>query len=276
MSAFRSELLVLRKRMAAWILLAITCLLSLSFSYIFPYISYLGASDGEPAADDLPRLLPEQFVSTVVGVFPFYAGFMILILAVLAIGSEFNWETIKTTLMQQPNRLRLLMNKLAALGVAVIVFTVAVFIVGAIASTVIALVEGATLSYPAFGTLLRGLGAGLLILTLWVLLGIALSVLLRSTTMALGLGFLYTLVIEGVIAGFGIDIAFLGTISQGFIRTNTYSLIEPLLGPTLNVGGPGAFAGPFINPWQALAVIVGYIIAFTIIAGAFLRWRDLG
>jgi len=119
------------------------------------------------------------------------------------------------------------------------------------------------------------MGAGWLIMALWTLLGVLLAVLSRGTALALGLGILYGLVVEGLVSGFGNSIALLHDVSLAFLRTNAYSLVAPLTGRTTEAGGPGVFNGPFVDPWQALVVIAGYIVVFAGVSAVVLARRDV-
>lgn len=271
MDSFRAELMLLSKRAATWILLAIAILLSMFFSYVLPYSAYLSG----PSATGLTDLLPERFVSTLVEGFPFYFGMFTLILGALAFGSEYGWGTLKTTLMQRPGRIRLFLAKLAALAVVLVIFTAANFAAGALSSTLVAVREGAAVTWPPVGDIVRGVAAGWLILALWTLFGVLLAVLSRGTALAIGLGIVYGLAIEGVISGFGASIQLLQDVSQAFLRTNAYSLVAPLRGTVAESDGPGAFSGPFVNAGQALLVIVAYVVVFGGVSALVLRRRDI-
>ncbi len=198
MGSFRAELLLLRKRAATWILLAIAVLLSLLFPYVLPYSSYLSQPATQRTAADLQAMLPQSLVSGVLGGFPFYFGTLTLILGALLFGSEYGWGTLKTTLMQHPSRLRLLTAKLAALGAMLALFTSSIFAVGASGSYLVAVREGAAVSWPPLWDLARGVGAGWLLLALWALFGVVLAVLSRGTALAIGLGIVYGLVGRGL------------------------------------------------------------------------------
>src|SRR5690606_9918464 len=106
------------------------------------------------------------------------------------------------------------------------------------------------------------------------LFGVLLAVLSRGTALALGLGILYGLVLEGLISGFGSSIRLLHDVSLAFLRTNAYSLVAPLTGGAGEAGGPGAFSGPFVDPWQALLVVVGYVLVFGAVSALILQRRD--
>jgi len=272
----RAELLVLRKRAATWVLLAIAGALTVFFTYGLPYYAFrsgTNGTNGRPVA--LPTLLPEQLVGTLIGGFPFYLGVISLIFGVLAVGSDYGWGTAKTLLLQQPDRLRMLLGKVAALGIMLVPYTLVVYLLGALSGVTIALIENQSIAWPAFTDLARGLGAGWLILGMWALFGALLATISRGTALAIGLGILYALVIEGIISGFASSLNLLSDLAQGFLRTNAYSLVAPLQSTLGNERGPGAFDGPFVNPWQAFAVVVAYLVTFVAISSVILRRRDV-
>lgn len=274
MGSFRAEMFVLRKRAATWILLAVAAATTIFFSYFLPYLSYLNAPAGEQSAAALQPMLPPQLVSTLLGGFPFYFGMLTLTLGVLVFGSDYGWGTVKTELMQQPGRLRLLLAKVGALGLMLLLFTVVVLLVGAGTSVVVALREDAAISWPPLMDFVRAIGAGWLLLAVWALFGGLLATISRGTGLAIGFGILYGLVVEGFITGFGTSIPLLQDLAQGFLRTNGYSLIAPL-SRSVEEAGPGAFSGPFVDPWQAGLILVGYLLVFGAATGLLLSRRDI-
>jgi len=269
-TAIAAELLALRKRPATWVLLGIYAALSTLFSYALPYLE--GEGPGVP-----PEVLPDRIAGQVIAGFPFFGGVFALILAVLAIGSDYGWDTLKTLLTQGPGRLRLLGTKLAALGVVLVPFTLVVFACGAVASFGIAQAEGATADWPSAWLVLRTLAAGWLILAVWAAFGVLLAVATRGTSLAIGLGILYTLVIEGLTSALAESVSFLEPLVQVFVRANAYSLVEPLglsfEGAAGN--GPGAYTGPLVNAGQALLVLVALAAAFLAASATLLRRRDV-
>ena len=139
-----AELLVLRKRAATWILLGLWTLLGAFFAYVIPY-----ALDPEDAVGGLNELLPRSLAGHLTEGFPFFGGVFALMLGVFAIGSEYGWDTLKTLFTQGPGRLRLFAAKLAALGIVLVPFVLAPFVVGAVASFVIARIEDAPVDWPS-------------------------------------------------------------------------------------------------------------------------------
>lgn len=273
-----AELLLLRKRRSTWILLAIWTALATLFSYLLPYVEYRnGDLGGGPGEVPLEEMLPERFAGHLSGGFPFFGGVFALMLGVLALGSEYGWGTLSTVLVQRPGRLQVFAAKLVALGAGLVPFVLAVYAVGVVASYAIARTEGVDVSWPSASIVVRALAAGWLILAVWAALGVALGVLSRGTALAIGVGILYALVIEGLISAFADQVSLLEPLVEFFLRANAYSLVEGLGASTTGAAtnGPGAFNGPYVGGTQALVVLSAYASAFLLLAGFVLRRRDV-
>lgn len=271
--SLRAELLVLRKRASTWILLEIWATLALVFAYVVPYATYLN----NPTPESLADVLPGNLVGTLMAGFPFFGGVLALMLGVLAFGSEYGWGTLKTLFTQRPGRLHVFGAKLLALAATLLVFVLVVFALGALASYAIAVREGADASWPSLWLLLRGLAAGWLILAVWAAFGVLLSILFRGTALAVGVGILYALVIEGLLSALATQVSLLDPLVEVFVRASGYSLIVGLGASAEDAGdrGPGSFSGPFVGSEQALLVLLSYLTAFLLVAGWRLRRRDV-
>jgi ABC-2 type transport system permease protein len=271
--SLRAELLVLRKRTSTWILLGIWVTLALVFAYVVPYATYLNRSTPANLAD----VLPENLVGTLMGGFPFFGGVLALMLGVLTFGSEYGWGTLKTLFTQRPGRVHVFGAKLLALAATLSVFVLVVFALGGLASYAIAVREGADLSWPSLWLLLRGLAAGWLILAVWAAFGVLLAVLFRGTALAVGVGILYALVIEGLLSALATQVSLLDPLVELFVRASGYSLVVGLGASAEDAGdrGPGSFSGPFVGEEQALLVLVSYLAVFVLVAGWRLRRRDV-
>ena len=267
-----AELLILRKRAATWILLGIWTLLAVFFAYVVPY-----ALDPEDATGGIRQFLPESLAGTLLDGFPFFGGVFALMLGVFALGSEYGWDTLKALFTQGPGRLHVFAAKLTALAIVLVPFVLAVFAAGAAASLVIARIEGAPADFPSAWLLLRAIGAGWLILVPWAALGVLLGVLTRGTSLAIGIGILYALVIEGLLSAFADSVSVLEPLTQVFLRANGYSLAAALGASVDSIGsnGPGAYAGPFVAGAQALAVLVATSAVLAGLAALLLRRRDV-
>jgi ABC-type transport system involved in multi-copper enzyme maturation permease subunit len=274
--SIQSELLVLRKRTATWILLGIWTVLATMFAYVIPYFS-LGPVTSPPGREQLQQLLPAHFVGNLSAGFPFYGGVFGLMLGVLTFGSEYGWGTFKTLFTQRPGRLRIFGAKLFALGITLIPFVVVIFAVGAVASVVIAQRESAPIVWPSLFVIVKAFVADWLILLVWLSFGVFLAVLSRGTALAIGVGILYSLVIEGLLSALTGSISLLEPLVKLFVRANAYSLVESL-GVTSAASaenGPGSFSGPFVAGSQALLVLAAYLAAFLAISAILLRRRDV-
>lgn len=270
-----AELLVLRKRASTWILLGVWVLLAIFFGYLIPYISYRNNA-GDRASGLPPDLLPQNLVGTLIGGFPFYGGAIALMLGVLAMGSEYDWGTLKTLFTQRPGRLRVFAAKLLALAVVLAPFVVLAFAAGAAASLAIAWGEGAAVAWPSAWLLVRAILGDGLILTVWAALGVTLAVLSRGTALAIGIGVLYALAIEGLFSNLLNASSLFRPIVAYFMRANAYSLVQPLGGAAEAAqGGPGAFAGPFVGWERALLVLAAYLAGFVLLAAILIRRRDV-
>jgi ABC-type transport system involved in multi-copper enzyme maturation permease subunit len=268
-----AELLIMRKRAGYWVLLAVWIALAVFFAYILPYAT--GDDGGRPV--QIADLLPERLTGTLIGGYPFFGGAIALILAVMTIGGEFGWGTWKTLFTQRPGRLQVFGAKLAALGLALIPFVVLVFIAGAVASAIIARMEGEAIAWPSASLFLRATLAGWLILAVWAALGVLFAVLTRGVALAMGIGILYALVIEGLLNAFAGEVSLLDPLVEFFLRANTYSLAA-VVGASAEAAadnGPGAFSGPFVSGAQAIAVLAAYTAAFLGLSALLLRRRDV-
>jgi ABC-type transport system involved in multi-copper enzyme maturation permease subunit len=267
-----AELLILRKRAATWILLGIWTLLGVFFAYVVPY-----ALDPEDATGGIRQFLPEALPGTLIDGFPFFGGVFALMLGVFALGSEYGWNTLKELFTQRPGRLRVFAAKLAALAIVLVPFVLTLFAAGAVASLVIAQIEGASADFPSAWLLLRAIGAGWLILAPWAALGVLLGVLTRGTSLAIGVGILYALVIEGLLSAFADSVSALEPLTQAFLRANGYSLAVALgdSAASIEANGPGSYSGPIVAGAQALAVLAASAAAFAGLAALLLRRRDV-
>jgi ABC-2 type transport system permease protein len=268
-----AELLVARKRASTWILLTIWALLALVFAYIVPYVQYLNGS----GRAGLEELVPQNLVGQLLAGFPFFGGVIALQLGVLAAGSEYGWGTLKTLFTQRPGRVRIFAAKLLGVAATLVFFVLVVYGLGAFSTYAIGVREGADASWPSISVLLRGLGAGWLILAVWAAFGILLAVLFRGTSLAVGIGILYALVIEGLLSALANEVGLLDRLVEFFLRANGYSLVTALGVSAENVAdsGPGSFSGPFVSGGQALLVLTAYLVIFVAAAGWLLRSRDV-
>jgi ABC-2 type transport system permease protein len=271
-SSIGAELLVLRKRAATWILLGIWTLLAVFFAYVIPYALDPGEDPG-----GLGDLLPAAVPGTLAVGFPFFGGVFALMLGVFAVGSDFGWDTLKSRFTQGPGRLHVFAAKLAALGIVLVPYVLAVFLAGGVASLAIAGIEGVPADLPPAWLLLRAMAAGWLVLAVWAALGVLLGTLTRGTSLAIGVGILYALVVEGLVGALAASVGVLEPVGEVLLRADGYSLATALGASGADVGanGPGSYSGPLGSTAQAVVLLVASLAAFAGLAALLLRRRDV-
>lgn len=275
-----AEMVKLVKRPAMWILAAVFLLLNQVFGYLIPYLIYRTGGGGGFAGEAVSSLvllevLPDRIVPNVLGGFPLFAGAIALILGALVAASEYGWGTLKTILTQRPRRLSVLGGKLATIGSALLALVLVTFALSALWSWVIATAESRPADWPSVLELTRGIGAGWLILAVWAGLGVVLGVLFRSTSLAVGLGLVWALVVENLIRGFAGLLGFLDAFQKGLPGVNAGSLVASL-GAALQGdtnGTPGVTAA--VSGPQAAVVLVAYAVILSAIAILTLRRQDV-
>ena len=270
--SFRAELAKLVRRPASWLLLAITLVLSLVFTYVFPYASIAGGTDGPNTDRTLPMLLPDHLVGNSLGGLPVFLGAIVLILGVLVVGGEYGWGTWKTVLSQGPSRLEVYAGKLLALAVAALVVVLSVFVLGAVAAALIAAAESQPVTWPGAGDLLTGIGAGWLIATMWAMLGAVLAVALRAVALPVGLGLVWMLAVQNLLAAIAAPLLdWVAQVQKGLPGPNAGSLAAALGAPGDTPGVAAAVGGG-----QAALVVAAYLVAFAALGGLLLQRRDIG
>ncbi|PZF95247.1 ABC transporter permease, partial [Micromonospora deserti] len=265
--SFRAELVKLVRRPAAWLLLAITLALAVLFTYVFPYAGYAAGTGGPNSGRALSTLLPDRLVGNSLGGLPVFLGAIVLILGVLVVGGEYAWGTWKTVLSQGPSRLGVYAGKLLTLAMAALVVVLAVFGVGAVSSALIAAAEARPVRWPGLGDLLTGIGAGWLIATMWAMLGVVLAVALRAVALPVGLGLVWMLAVQNLLAAIAAPLLdWVARLQKGLPGPNAGSLAGAL-GASADTPGVAAAVGG----GQAALVVAGYLVAFAAVGALLLR-----
>jgi ABC-type transport system involved in multi-copper enzyme maturation permease subunit len=274
---FRAEWLKLHKRPAIRSIMVTWLALVLLLGYLLPYLVFKNPPPGRvgarlASAALLPSLLPTNLVHWFVPTLSGLGGTLILILAALVGGSEFGWSTLTTILTQRPGRLSVFTGKLLAIAVLLVLFVVLGYVVAAIGSLVVALLQHATVTWPPAADLARSAGAMFLIFAAWTAFGLGLAILFRGTALAIGLGLAYALVIDRLVAAFSGISDIVKAVSQGLLGTNASALVDPFRASAI---GEGTGAGAIAGPGQAAIVLSAYIVVFVVLASILLQRRDV-
>jgi ABC-2 type transport system permease protein len=279
LGSYRAELLKLRKRSAVWVLFSAGLVLSLIFGYLLPYLSYATGdanqqTNGIPRAEVLRGVLPERVLDNTIGGFPVFAGALALVLGAIVVGGEYTWGTLKTILTQRPGRAALLGGQLLGLLTMVAVWVLGIFAACALCSIGIAAAEHAPMNWPGPLELLQGLAGGWLVLTMWCLAGAVLAVAFRNIALPIGLGVVWILGIEALLAGVvGSLLPGLEFLSDAMPGANAGALVFSVTGMAAADAPPGVRDA--VGGERALLTLVGYTVVFVLLAVATTRRRDV-
>jgi ABC-2 type transport system permease protein len=287
LASLGAELIKLRKRPSTWVLGLIWLAVIILLNYVLIYVLLSNAPPPTFPADtpksqqelmqkqqeqyqeqQLAFLYPEKVVPNLIPGFPNLGAPIVLILGALAVGSEYGWATYKTVLTQRPGRLAVFFGKLLAIGVVLALLVALIFIAGLACGYVIAGLSGGPLGGPPAGGLIRALGAGWLILAVWATFGALLATLLRSTALAVGIGLVYSLGLEGIITNLPIQNQTYKDAIEFLPGRNSTSLVD-------SFSGQGSTLSQPIDVAQATLVLLAYTAAFVLIAAFIFRRRDV-
>lgn len=268
-ASFIAELDKLIRRPATWALGAVWVAMAIVFGYVIPYSIYVS----NQAPLQAYQLLPEQLSNNVLAGFPLFGVAIALIVGALATGGEFGWGTLGPILVQRPVRLNVLAGKLLAVVVVLLGFVVAVFFLDAVSSYVVTSIESAPVNWPSPWDLAQALGAGWFIFIAGGALGTVLATIFRDTTLAVGLGLVYVLVIEGLLSGFAGQSETIANVAKGLPGPNAASIVAALAPASTGTDTPGMVA--VVGGGQATFVLAAYTIAFLLIAALLFYRRDV-
>ena len=271
LASFSAEMLKLYKRPTTWVLLLVALALSQVFNYLVPYAGYLSAESERVAEQILASTMPENLIPNSIGGFPLFAGALALTLGAISVGSEYGWGTLKTMMIQRPRRLSVFAAGLLALAVAVLAIVLSIFALGALTSTVIGLSQSEAIDWPSAAELARGIASGWLILMTWCLLGVMLAFVFRGMALPIGLGVVWILGVENLIANVAAALLdFADTLQKALPGVNAGSLVSALGGGDSTPG-----VNSVVDGTQATLVLIAYAIIFAAVAGLMLQRRDV-
>jgi len=274
--AARAELRRLLRWPVTWVLAGVWLTLNALFGYVFDWISYRTGETTGPAdagvqlSSLLPAAIPDRFADGM----PMFGGAVVMILGALAVGSGYGWGTWKTVYTQGPSRAASFGGTLVALLVLVAGLVLATVGVDLGMSALVAAVEGGSTALPAFDALATSYGGGVLILGMWAAGGVLLGVLARGPALAVGLGLVWSLVVENLLRGVANALPAIEGITNRMPGSAAGSLAGALGGTDVADGGsPGVLhvlSGPV-----ATGLTAGYLVVCVAVALALVTRRDL-
>jgi len=272
----RAELRRILRWPATWVLAGVWLFLNALFGYVFDWISYrTGDATGPSGAGVqlsslLPAAIPDRFADGM----PMFGGAIVMILGALAVGSGYGWGTWKTVYTQGPSRAASFGGTLVALLVLVAGLVLVTVGLDLGLSALVAAVEGGSAALPAFGPLATSYGGGVLILGMWAAGGVLLGVLARGPALAVGLGLVWSLVVENLLRGVANALPAIEGVTNRMPGSSAGSVAGALGGADVADGGaPGVLhvlSGPV-----AAGMTAGYLVIFVAVALALVTRRDL-
>lgn len=187
---------------------------------------------------------------------------IVLIVAILAVTTEFRHGTIGRTLQLTPSRTRVLSAKMVTAGL----YAVGFFVTSLLIAGALLLVAQAVKDVPldASSKTLVALWQGPVALALTASLGVAVGALLRSQVVTISATFIWLFIAENLVAG----LAPSAGRWMPFQVLNAVFLSEDAMseGPSMVVP---------LEPGVALATFLGYVVVMTVAAGVLMRTRDV-
>lgn len=281
LAAWRAELFVLRKSRAVWALVAVAPLMVLVQTYLFGFALYLGLTPateqlfGSPA-QNLPALLPSQFVIQAVGDLIETAPFIVL--GAFVAGGDWGRGTLRTSLLQGQSRARCFGGQVLAVMTACAISVLLGFLLAGLASLAIRGYVGGPAAaaagpFPPASVTVEAIGAGLLIGFAYGALGIALGTLCRSAAGGIAAALAWSAIADGFLYDLSTD--------TGPLFTHLYDVMPGASLITLismfGSAGGGASSATYqpVPPWAAAAILAAYTVAFGGFALILLLRRDI-
>lgn len=274
----RAELFKLRKRPAVWTLLGAAIVLNQIFGYVVPYMSYTSGDENGfigdvPSSAILAGMMPDQINTNTLGAFPVFAGAFALVLGALVAGGEYGAGTVKTLLTQGPGRIPVAFGQLAALVVAVAIGVAVLFVLGLVTAVGVGLLEDVAIPWPSAANLIEGYGAGVLIMSMWALLGAMLGTVMRSVALPIGLGVVWILGVELLVSSMASLLSGLQTIREILPGVNAGSVVSTWLDTSMGEAPPGVAS--VVSADRGLLTVAIYLIVGATVTFVVSKRRDV-
>lgn len=263
------------QRRPAYLVAAGLVVAAVALVYAANYLQAAHPNATERASAALLRsvLYPAAFITNTIGATAPLGAAVAIVLGALGAGSEYSWGTLKTILTQRPGRLQTLAGRIVALSLAMAVLTVLLYGTAAVASTIVALIDGHAITWPAPLDIAKAVGSSWLILLCYALLGTVLGFLFRQAAAAVGIGIIYLVLLQTIL------VRFLNGVAGGSYHWATKALDGENVSSLIQSFGtaipePHAPA-PLVDPTQAALVIGAYALLFAVLSAVLVARRDV-
>jgi ABC-type transport system involved in multi-copper enzyme maturation permease subunit len=274
----KAELLRLRKWPAVWVTLSAWMAMTALFGYLFDYVSYRTgdssfSNQGDTTAALLQGILPGNVANVLVQGMPMFGGALMMVFGAIVAGNGYGWGTWKTVFVQGPSRTAAVIGSLTALLTFVVLTVLATLALCFGLSLLVAAAESQTVTWPSVGDLAVSVGAGLLVMGMWALVGFLLGTVARGPALSVGLGLVWALVVENLLRGVGELLGAVEAFTKALPGTSAGSLVGSIVG----TGGPDPTPGVLdtLTGLQASAVLAVYVVAVPVATLLLIRRRDV-
>lgn len=272
---FRGEWLRARKSLSTWVLGAVLVVLILVLIYGVVALTLSFLTSGRSTAVSASNiatikaaLSPSQFLRSTLGAFSGigYGNAIAIILGVLVFGGDYSASTLKMVFTQGPSRWATLGGKALTVALILLLYAIAAVAAGASASAVLGAAYGLPADWPGIVDILKAGLAAWLLMGLWAAGGAMLVTLFRHTALAVGVGIVYSIGIEGLVLNTLGRVTTLSNVQRAFPGANGTALVDSF--------GPRA-ADALVGPGQATLVVAAFLVAFIAITLVVAQWRDV-
>jgi hypothetical protein len=275
----RADLLRLRKWPAVWVTVGAWLTMNAMFGYIFNYVTYSSgennfSNEGQSRAELLVSLLPAALPDQLDQGMPMFGGAIMMVLGAIIAGNGYGWGTWKTVLTQGPSRTSTLAGSLGATTAFVAGILMATVVTDYAMSLAVAVAESQSTALPALGDMAEAVGVGFLVLEMWAMAGYFLGTVARGPALSVGLGLVWSLVIENLLRGVGGSLSWVETFTHVLPGTAAGSLVGRMIG---NVGGPDTTPGLLdtLSYDRALWTTAAYAVLLPLVTWWLVRRRDV-
>lgn len=199
MASFLVESEKLLRRPASWILCGLFGACVVLLVYILTYL--LASVLGDSGTDLLKDIRPESIPANVTIQITSIGAVLALTSGVLAMGSEYQWDTVKSSVVSPPGRMGFILGKLLALALFSGLLLATALLSSVLASLTVSLLLGLDTDMPSVAHLAEAVCVGGLILLVYSTLGLFVTVALRGSGRAIAAGLIYVLALEPLISG---------------------------------------------------------------------------
>jgi ABC-2 type transport system permease protein len=194
-------------------------------------------------------------------------GYLIaLALGIITMSGEYRHQTITSTVLSSPRRLRIVLAKLAALTVAGVGYGVVAVLAGVVVGAPIILLRGGSARLTSDGVP-RALALAALAVALWAILGLGVGTLLRNQVVALLVSIGVAWLAEPLLS-LGLNALDWGFVAKYLPSSATSALVSP-------AASGGGLTMAYLPWWGAALVLLGYAVMSGALGAAVTLRRDI-